>query len=113
VREKKKSKLDQVLEKIGSLEKGQQALVTDVGSIKTILGNHGLQFLKQDRKLEEMDSKIGRKFDEVLIGQDKIVKVLEIARNDRKLAKKKDDEQDRETNGLKDRVKKIEDKVLV
>jgi len=52
--EKKKSKLDQILNKIDSLEKGQQ-------EIKQALENQSLRLLNQDLKFEEMDRKIDRK----------------------------------------------------
>jgi phage-related minor tail protein len=104
--EKKKSKIDQVLD-----------VLKEHGEIlnrhSAALLNQTNKLLEHDRKFEETNENINRKFDQVLNGQDKIIGELEKAREDRKLAKKKDDEQDRETNGLKDRVKKIEDKVLV
>jgi hypothetical protein len=62
---------------------------------------------------EDLDSKLDSKFKEVLSGQDNIMKELEIARDDRKLAVGKDRDQDREIEDLKGRVRKIEDKVLV
>ena len=98
--EKKKSKLDQILNKIDSLEKGQQ-------EIKQALENQSLRLLNQDLKFEEMDRKIDRKFDEVLTGQDKIVKELEIARNDRTIAKKNDDDQDIKLGSLEIRLKTV------
>ncbi|PIS29056.1 hypothetical protein COT42_06395 [Candidatus Saganbacteria bacterium CG08_land_8_20_14_0_20_45_16] len=104
--EKKKSKLDQILNKIDSLEKGQQ-------EIKQALENQSLRLLNQDLKFEEMDRKIDRKFDEVLTGQDKIVKELEIARNDRTIAKKNDDDQDIKLGSLEIRLKTVEEKVGV
>jgi len=51
------------------------------------------------------------KFDAVLKGQDKIMKELEIAREDRTMAIGKDREQDKRLDGLEQRVRKVEVKV--
>lgn len=114
------SKLDQILEKVTGLEADVGTLKTDVGTLKTdmssvkaALGKQSLKLLDQDLKFEAMNKKIDQKFDEVLTGQDKIIDELEKSREDRNLAKKKDDNQDREIDGLQKRIKVIEDKVLV
>jgi hypothetical protein len=62
---------------------------------------------------EDFDKKLDDKFKEVLSGQDRIIKELETARQDRILAVGKDRDQDRGIEDLKGRVKRVEDKVLV
>jgi hypothetical protein len=54
-----------------------------------------------------------KKHDEVMQSLDALMKEKETAREDRVFAKAKDDEQDREISDLKNRVKKVEEKVLV
>lgn len=58
----------------------------DIDKMKEVFANKE----QIDRKFEEMN----KKFDKVLIGQDKIMGELEKAREDRIFAKAKDDEQD-------------------
>lgn len=53
---------------------------------------------------------LNRRFDEVLTGQDKILKELEKAREDRVFATGKDREQDRRLEDLEGRAQKIEAK---
>ncbi|OGB90188.1 hypothetical protein A2625_04315 [candidate division WOR-1 bacterium RIFCSPHIGHO2_01_FULL_53_15] len=65
-------------------------------------------------KLEEHDKNFDEmrmKFNDVLTGQDKIIKELETAREDRTFAIGKDREQDRRLDGLEERVQKVEVKV--
>jgi len=75
--------------------------------------NQTNKLLEHDGKFDEMNEKIDRKFDLVLTGQDKIIKELEKAREDRTLAIGKDKEQDRRIESLEGKVQKIEDKVMV
>jgi len=60
-----------------------------------------------DRNFEEIRSK----FSDVLNGQDKIMKELEKAREDRIFAVAKDRKQDERLEGLEGRTQKIEAKV--
>ena len=102
--EKKKDKNDQILEKLG---KHDQKFI-----------EHDKQFVVITKKLEEHDKrfdtleiKYDKKFNEILSGQDKIIKELEAAREDRVFAFAKDKEQDQRLNNLEDRMQKIEVKV--
>ena len=65
---------------------------------------------------EELNGKFGElngKFKEMLDGQDRMIKELERAREDRTLAIGKDREQDRRIGSLEQRVEKVEVKVGV
>jgi len=81
--EKKKEKLDQIINKL----------------------------LEHDRKFEEIESKSAKRHDEIIITLDKLMKEKEIAREDRLFAKAKDDEQDQRLVSLEGRMKKVEVKV--
>ena len=59
---------------------------------------------EHDRKFEEF----GGKFDEILSGQDKIMKKLETAREDRVFAKAADDKQNKRLDDLESRMQKVE-----
>jgi hypothetical protein len=66
---------------------------------------------EHDKKFEEMGGRFDGKFNDVLTGQDKIIKELETAREDRTFAIGKDRDQDRRLDGLEERVQKVEVKV--
>ena len=59
-------------------------------------------------ELKELESKVNIGFDKVLTGQDKIIRELERAREDRIFAFAKDKEQDSRLDTLDGRVKKLE-----
>jgi hypothetical protein len=59
---------------------------------------------------EDLDSKLDNKFKEVLSGQDRIMKELETARQDRTLAVGKDREQDRQIYDLEQLMNRVEEK---
>jgi len=102
--EKKKGKLDQILDKLSEQDKRFDA---HDNSFKKIAD----KLLEHDGKFETMDAKIDDKFDKVLTGLDKIMGEMEKSRQDRVLAKGKDDEQDRRIGGLEGRMQKIDAKV--
>ena len=102
--EKKKSKIDQVLD-----------VLKEHGEIlnrhSAALLNQTNKLLEHDRRFDESDGKLAGFRNEVLNGLDKIMGELEKAREDRVTATGKDREQDQEINDLKQRVGKVEAKV--
>jgi erythromycin esterase-like protein len=112
--EKKKDKSDQILIKLGEHDKKFEGITKK-------LEQHDRKFIEHDKKLdvitkklEEHDQMFGEfrnKFSDILTGQDKIIKELETAREDRVFAIAKDREQDRRLDGLEDRTQKLEAKV--
>lgn len=106
---KKKGKLDQILDKLTEHDekfKGidarfdQQDKKFDKMADKLlehdeIFGNIAGRFDQVDRRFDEMDDKLGGFRNEILTGLDKVMGELEKAREDRELAKEKDDELER------------------
>jgi erythromycin esterase-like protein len=111
---KKKDKSDQILKKLEVHDKNFKVITNK-------LEEHDRKFIEHDKKLdvitkklEEHDQMFGEfrnKFSDILTGQDKIIKELETAREDRVFAIAKDKDQDRRLNGLEDRVQKVEAKI--
>ena len=112
--EKKKDKSDQILIKLGEHDRKFIEHDKKFDAITKKLEQHDKQFEGITGKLEEHDRIFGEfrnKFSDILTGQDKIIKELEIAREDRVLAIGKDREQDRRLDGLENRTQKVEAKV--
>ena len=106
--DKKKGKLDQILSKLEEHDRRFDNHDKRFDKIESSLSKQATKFLEVDDKLGRIDAKIDSKFNQVLTGQDKVMGELERAREDRKLAKKKDDEQDQQLDGLDKRVKVLE-----
>jgi chromosome segregation ATPase len=119
--EKKKDKSDQIISKLNTHDK-QFVVITKKQE------EHDKQFAVITKKLEEHDRRFeainvrlgehdrrfdefGKKFDELLTGQDKIITELEKAREDRVFSIAKDREQDRRLESLEDRMQKVEVKI--
>lgn len=86
----------------------------DIEKLKEVFATK--QDLERFATKQELNDKFGSlndKFSEVLAGQDKIIKELETAREDRTLAVGKDRDQDRRLDVVEGRVAKIEQKVGV
>lgn len=102
--EKKKDKSDQILIKLGEHDRKFIEHDKKFDAITKKLEEH-------DKRFNEIENKFDKKFSDLLSGQDKIIKELEIAREDRVLAIGKDREQDRRIDSLEDRTQKLEAKV--
>ena len=105
--EKKKDKSDQILKKLEDHDRKFDLIDKKFDVIDK-------RFDMVEKKLGEHDRTFGEfrnKFSDILTGQDKIIKELEIAREDRVLAIGKDREQDRRLDGLENRTQKVEAKV--
>ena len=106
--EKKKDKSDQILSKLEEHDRKFEGIAKKLEEHDRRFGELNLKF---DRKTSDLENKFGQKFNDLLTGQDKIIKELESAREDRVLAIGKDREQDRRLDGLEDRTQKLEAKV--
>jgi len=104
VAEKKSEKLDRILKKLDEHDKK----FDEIGGRFEAIGG---KFEAMEGRFEAMEGRFDGKFNDVLTGQDKIIKELEAAREDRTFAIGKDREQDRRLNGLEERVQKVEVKV--
>ncbi|MBN3033879.1 MAG: hypothetical protein JW873_07280 [Candidatus Saganbacteria bacterium] len=81
----------------------------DVDKLKEVFATKGdLERFATKDDLGQVREEIKDKFDRVLTGQDKIMKELEKAREDRVFAVGKDREQDGRLDELDGRVKKLE-----
>ena len=90
----KQDKLNKILDKLTQHDEKFNKIDKRFDKIEDGLNEQAKRFLGLDDKFGEIKAEINNKFDKVLTGQDKIMGELERAREDRKLTKKKDDEQD-------------------
>ncbi|MCX5750164.1 MAG: hypothetical protein NT099_00580 [Candidatus Saganbacteria bacterium] len=92
--EKKKDKLDQILDKLEWQGKKLEEHDGGFNRIEDSLKAQAAEFIIVYQKIDKLDDKIDDKFNNVLVGVDKVMGELEKAREDRITAKSKDDDQD-------------------
>jgi len=102
--EKKKNKLDLILDKLTAHDK---KFAAQDQKFDNIIG----KLIKNDEKFDELDNKITTKFSDVLGGLDRVMGELETARQERVFAKAEDDRQNLRLNDLEGRAKKVEVKI--
>ena len=76
--------------------------------LKVFATKSDLEGFATKTELKALESKVDAGFDRILTGQDKIIRELEKAREDRIFAFAKDKEQDSRLDNLDGRVKKLE-----